>query len=218
MEFLRKRLSYSPELKIIERINDQSTHCVSAVKELVKAIELVMCHNDAEQSISSVKRSESKADDVRRDIVKQLAKGVLPPLSKEDLMRLAWQQDKVADWAKESAAILSILNTEKLPETLKNAFILLARLAEEATVVLNGVIVTLQKDYRKALEECLEVEECESKIDDQYQETLRILTQYELDPVTLVLSNELARNIENIGDNAEDTSDLVKVIAINAFS
>jgi predicted phosphate transport protein (TIGR00153 family) len=218
MEFLRERLSYSPELRIIERINDQSTHCVSAVGELVKAIELVMISKDAGVHINSVNIEEEEADKVRRDIVEQLAKGVLPPLSKEDLMRLTWQQDKVAGWAKESAAVLCLLPAEKLPVDLKNTFIILARLAEEAALLLKGVIETLQSDYKKALEECLEVEECESRIDEQYQKTLRILTQYELDTVTLVLSNELARNIENIGDSAEDTSDLVKIIAINAFS
>jgi hypothetical protein len=218
MEFLRKRLSYSPELKILKRVNDQSELCVSAVVELVKAVKLIMSGNEGEQHINAVILKEGQSDEVRRDIVERLAKGVLPPLHKEDLMRLAWQLDKVAGWAKESVAILVLLNPEELPMELKKALITLAQLAEETAVVLNEVIITLQTDHKNALEACLEVGRCESKVDDQYQKTLRILTQYKLDPVSLVMSKELARNIENIGDSAEDTSDLVKIIAINAFS
>jgi predicted phosphate transport protein (TIGR00153 family) len=218
MEFIKRKLSYSPELEILEKINEQSTYCASAVGELVKAIELIMHDEDAGKNIESVIKKEGKADEVRRSIVKQLAKGILPPLSKEDFIRLTTEQDKVANWAKESAEILRLINSGKLSADLKKAFKVLAQIAEEAALTLTRVIYTLQEDAEKALEMCLEVEEYESKIDDQYIKTLRILTQHELDPATLVLSNELARNIENIGDSTEDTSDIVKQIAINAFS
>jgi predicted phosphate transport protein (TIGR00153 family) len=218
MEFLKRRLSNSPELEIIERINEQSELCASAVEELVEAMKQVMSGNESEQYIKSVIQKETKSDELRRGIVERLAKGVLPPLQKEDLMRLTWQLDKVANWSKESTAILILLTPEKLPKELKNALITLGQLAKETAFTLNDVIVTLQTDHREALKACLEVERSESNVDTQYQKTLKILTRSKLDPVSLVMSNELARNIENIGDSAEDTSDLVKIIAINAFN
>ncbi|MFW6111375.1 MAG: DUF47 domain-containing protein, partial [Thermoproteota archaeon] len=171
MEFIKKKLNYSPELEILEKINEHATYCTSAVKELVKAIDLVMRDRDDGADFESVSEKEERADEIRRDIVKRLAKGILPPLSKEDFIRLTLALDKVANYAKESAEMLQLVNSEKLPADLKKAFIVFAQLAEKAASVLTSVICVLQEDTEKALERCLEVEECESKVDDQYLKT-----------------------------------------------
>jgi len=218
MKILGFSIGSAPEIKILERLEEHLSCCVKANTELAKAIEFKMSGEDAQNNINRVIELEEEADDIRRDIVRKLAEGVLPPMNKEDLMRFAWRQDKVGNWAKESAEMLRLVRTDSFSHELKESFLELAQRNVEAARSLQDVLNYLSKDWKMAIEKCKVVEDKETDIDMQYQRTLEILFYSELKLGEKMAANELAKNLENIGDNCEDTSDLMKVVAVSTFS
>lgn len=218
MKILGFRIGSAPEIRILEGLEEHLSCCVEANVELEKGIELKMSGERAVDSINRVIEIEEKADNIRRDIVRNLAEGVLPPMNKEDLMRLAWRQDKVCNWAKESAEMLKKVKTDGLSEELKDAFIELTNRNVEAARALQDVLRYLNRDWKKAIEKCKIVENKETEIDMQFQRTLEILFNSDLSTGVKLAVNELAKNLENIGDNCGDTSDLMKVVAVSTFS
>jgi len=217
MEILGFKLWESPEVKILREIDEHMNLCLKATEKLLEAVECTFLGRDAEKSIKKVTIIEANADDIRRGIVRELSEGILPPMNKEDLIRLTWKQDKVANWAKESAEILRLLKESELSEELVEAFVELATLNIEAVRALQDVLKLLFDDWKQAVEKCKVVEDKETDIDLQYQRTLELLMKSDLDAGTLMIANELARTLENLGDDCEDTSDLMKVVAISTF-
>ena len=217
MEILGFKLWESPEVKILREIDEHMNLCLKATEKLLEAVEGTFLGRDAEKSIKKVTIIEANADDIRRGIVRELSEGILPPMNKEDLIRLTWKQDKVANWAKESAEILRLLKESELSEELVEAFVELATLNIEGVRALQDVLKLLFDDWKQAVEKCKVVEDKETDIDLQYQRTLELLMKSNLDAGTLMIANELARTLENLGDDCEDTSDLMKVVAISTF-
>jgi len=217
MEILGFKLWESPEVKILKEIDEHMNLCLKATEKLLEAVECTFLGRDAEKSIKKVTIIEANADDIRRGIVRELSEGILPPMNKEDLIRLTWKQDKVANWAKESAEILRLLKESELSEELVEAFVELATLNIEGVRALQDVLKLLFDDWKQAVEKCKVVEDKETDIDLQYQRTLELLMKSNLDAGTLMIANELARTLENLGDDCEDTSDLMKVVAISTF-
>lgn len=123
-DFLRKK---SPEIQILDLLEEQLSICISATRQLVKAIENVWLKEDSRGDyFERISDLESQADEVRREIVKKLAEGVLPPFNKEDLLTLAWRQDMIGDWSKESSDLLRIVPGDELTLDLKESFLQLA--------------------------------------------------------------------------------------------
>lgn len=79
------------------------------------------------------------------------------------------------------------------------------------------VLKLLYQDWRKAIDKCSEVEQLESEIDELYISILEALFQSDLKPQTLFLANEVARTLENLGDSCEDTSDVMKIVAVSTY-
>jgi len=217
MKILGFKLWESPEVEILKKIDKHMSLCLNATEKLLNAVEHALSGDDAERSIKEVTELEKKADDVRRNIVRELAEGILPPMNKEDLIRLTWKQDKVANWAKESGETLRLLKGRNLPRELIEAFLELSTLNIECARSLQDVLKILFEDWEKAVDKCKVVEDKETDIDIQYQKTLKILIESDLDASTMLIAKELARNLENLGDDCEDASDLMKVVAISTF-
>lgn len=217
LELFRRK---PPEIKILDLLDKHLAQCVSANDHLLLAMETKLAGNmeETRQHIASSARSEGKADTIRREIINELAEGILPPLNKEDMMELVYQLDEVADWSKEAGRILDIIDMSLVPENLRTLLSEQTKLANLCTKSLNKVVKYLYTDHEKALDECNQVEIIEHQMDDKYIEILNGIYSEAPEPRLIFMLKELAHTIEMTGDSCEDTADLIRVVVVSTFS
>ncbi len=160
--------------------------------------------------------AEHQADLIRRELLNQLAEGILLPPDREDLIHFAKRMDNIADHANASAKLLEFLDKmlpngipTKLYEFVKTALLATNRLAE--------AIDAMTGDKKKVLGLCTEVELLEEQGDEQKKELMGIILKSNLDAGTIILVHDLIGTIEATCDRAEDSADLVRVFAVKSF-
>ncbi|MBS7658193.1 MAG: DUF47 family protein [Candidatus Bathyarchaeia archaeon] len=190
----------------------------NSVKELHEGIKAKL-DGRGEESIIHLKKAgqlEEEADVKRRVELKELAKGVLPPLSREDLMKLTDSLDRIADGAKMTAKLALLISFNDLPKEIKDELFNLSSLAVECAKKLVDALLWMNKDFNVTLSLTDNVEKIEEDSDEKYDLIRRLLYNSELKPAQLVFINELARGLETITDWCEDTGDLARIIIVTA--
>jgi predicted phosphate transport protein (TIGR00153 family) len=218
MGFLKIKLRTPPEEKVLNLIEKHLSFCVSASEELGEAAKAKI--NKEQTWMPHLERlydSEEKADSVRRELVGVLAAGILPPLSKGDLMQLTAKLDMVADWSKEAGRILEILPVEDLPHDMGRVFVSLVEETGRCVHALSTAIDSLYTDHEKSLEQCDRVEEIEHLVDSIFIESMKTLFESEMSPQFLLLLNTLVNDFEMVSDTCEDTADMIRVVIISTF-
>jgi predicted phosphate transport protein (TIGR00153 family) len=208
-----------PEMKVLDLIEKHQSLSLLAADNLKRAIEEKMAGNEEScmNYIKKLNNAEEKADNVRRDIEKELASGILPPLSRADMARLTERLDHVPDWCKQTGRICEIISAEKLPENVKEVLLETTQMTNRCVHSLTNVVKLLYTNHELALDACNTVEILEHEIDNLYIETLRKFYESDLESSTLLLVNELAESLEMIGDSCEDAADLIRVVVVSTF-
>lgn len=204
-----------------------------SVAEVAKKLENLIIAFFSERDIEKAEKLgrelsvlETKADKGRRDFMRILHEGAFMPAFRGDLARLAEQLDGIADTAE--GAMRSILLREKLRHAIRKAekrntklkelrarFIKMAKLTTETIGLLKRSVELLSTDIDASLKKSQEVDELEHEVDTIEQGLLSDLYEHEkyFDPVTVLQLVDLIHRLGNISDRAEDTSDLIEIIA-----
>ena len=165
-----------------------------------------------------VVKYEEEADSVRRKIVEELARGILPPLSREDFIRLVERMDMVADWAKDIARILRIIPREQLLGLCKECLLIFLKYIRVTSIVLRKAVESMNKDFEKTLRYLNLIEKLEERADDSYLNCLKELEKtVGEETANVLLLEKLIEDLENLEDACEDTSDVIKVIIIRSL-
>jgi len=210
------------ELRVLDLLKRHAELCALTVEQLREAFNALR-RGDVAKSRSALEelfKTEEEADGVRREIAGELAKEVLPPLYREDMMQLIERVDLVADWAKDVGRILTILLERKeagrlLCEACRPCGPMVEKLVE-CVKALRQCLEALLYDVEKAIELCYEVERVEEEIDSLYVRALGLLYASGLPANETLLLYDLVKSIEETADLCEDASDVVKVIAIRS--
>jgi predicted phosphate transport protein (TIGR00153 family) len=158
--------------------------------------------------------TEHEADVIRRDIMVKLYHGLLHPLERQDLSRLLGSMDDVADQA-EGASRIAIL-FDQSPGFCKDELMLFTDLLQRATGQLARSLEMLSSgQVDKALEACTQVEILEEEGDRLKHDIMKKLFSSELPANLLLLLYILVESMENTIDRAEDSADLVRVLAVS---
>ncbi len=224
MDFLRKIISKiwsSPEEKIVNLTVNHAKLCYQTVDAFTKVMK-EYCEGDSEKAktyLAQVHSYEEEADGVRRKIIEELARGALPPLSREDFVRLAERMDLIADWAKEAARLLSVIPHEDICQGLTSECLELVALTEISAKALYDAVSAMMTDFKKSLELVHEVETIEEKGDELYVKCLSKLEERERGCIGVpdMLIGKLIETFENILDACEEVGDLIKIIVIRAL-
>ena len=206
-----RKIYTSPEVLIYERIVEHSKTCVESVRMLKEAI-----HNyessGYSRSLSEVYNYERKADGIRREILELLSKSGLPPVTRQDFIRLVERMDLIADYAKEVARILTILQGKKVDEVILDHMAKLSNAAFEASQTLHEAVSLLRRSYSESLNRVMRVEEIEDEGDTLYINALRALSEVEVRHS--ILLERAIEDLEMCIDACEDTSDVLEEIII----
>lgn len=215
LDFLKRK---PPEVEILELLEKHLKLCVEATNKLSIALDLKLMENkESEQQIREIKKTEEEADYLRREITGKLAHGILPPISKEDMMQLVKLLDQVIDWTDESARVLRILEVENIPINIRKLLVEQQKICNQCVHALQDTTLTLYHDYDKALDKCNLVEMLEHELDNTYHKLQEALYLSPLSVNDSLLIKQLADNLEEVGDSCENTADLIRVVIVTAF-
>jgi len=204
---------------VLEMVEKHLELTQNAAISLHKMVEVAAESNQEMGStiFMDVSRFEREADELRRNMVRELTEGEMYPEERDDLMELVRAVDQIADWSKEAGRILRTIPFEKTPDSIKTATLNMAKANIDCVDVLKQSIEALPKNPSKALSLADEVEMLEETIDDLYGEVRFHFANEdfpEFSMGSLILMNEFFDAIETVADWCENTADIVRAIAV----
>jgi predicted phosphate transport protein (TIGR00153 family) len=205
-------------ITVINMVQEHLTITKNAVEELYNMV-CEACEGEADKRelYNKIADLEKRADQIRRDMVDELAKREIFPTEREDLMELVRAVDWIADWARESGRILLLLPFKTFPEEMKISTSNMCKTNVSCVTALTDSIEVLSSDVAKAIELSNYVEILEEEIDEQYgicRKHLADLDYPEYEVGTLILLNEFLDSVEKIADWCENTTDIVRAVGV----
>ncbi len=190
---------------------------MSAVEDLERAVKAAASNDEKKmkESIDRVTRAEKEADKLRRDDMRELARGELPPHDREDLMHLMKRIDMVADWSRESTRILNVIPPKDIPDNLKRAVVEMMSGARKCAVALRKSVSRMTKKPEEALKAADAVERLEEEVDALHENARKQLAkETEMNVGVAIMLNELLEAIETVADWCENVCDQVRIIIV----
>ena len=222
MKTLESWLKSRRKVLAIEMVRSHSKANVTAMEQLSRCIDYATTGNmeELKRSFSVLQQKEKEADELKRKIIAELAKGDLPPTEREDLMRLARSIDQVIDWINETGRILVEFDLKSVPGEIKS-------LVEEMVGVIHSCVVKLdesvehlsERRFADALKAADEVERLEEQMDELYgrgRNQMNKLTVSVIEIGPAILLGQFIDSLENITDRSESTADEVRIISVLA--
>jgi len=168
------------------------------------------------QAIENVRASEHQADLLRSKMINELSEGMLLPPDREDLMRFVKTLDKIADWTNGAARLLGFIEAN-LPENVLKEISQGTDLIVSSISKLREAIVALTKnELKNAIVLSGQIDQLEHEADDQKKMMIGTIIHANLEPVSLLLTYQLAEYLEGVTDKIEDCADFIKVLAIKS--
>ncbi len=205
------------ETKVITMMQQHLATTISAVEDLERAVKAAADNDEKKmkESIARVTSAEKEADKLRRDDMRELARGELPPVDREDLMHLMKRIDMVADWSRESTRILSVISAKDIPDNLKKAMVKMMRGTKECATALRKSVTRMTEKPEEALKGADEVERLEEEVDTLYENARKqLVKETEMKVGVAIMLNQLLDAIETVADSCENVCDQVRIIVV----
>ncbi len=173
---------------------------------------------ELQKGFELLEQKEHEADNMRRRIIEELARGELPSDDRAGLMRLGRQLDWITDWAHEASRILVMFDLSQMPKAIQDILLEMCSTATQAT---SRVADTVQKlidgDLDASLKASDEVERLEEKVDGLHQKSRGILKDIKTNGInvgSIILLSQFLEAVENTADRCEDACDQARVMAV----
>ncbi|RLI04407.1 hypothetical protein DRO26_04650 [Candidatus Bathyarchaeota archaeon] len=214
-------LGREKEKKILELCKNHIERVICVVKEMHKTFHAFgeLNQEKVEENFKEVFRCEREADEIKRNILEELSKGLFHPINREEIIRLLLTADDIASYAKAASRKLLFIPPKSLTKSLREVLMVfsdnLLKIAEEV----NSAFQLLIKDPRQAVQASHKVENLEEKIDDFRVESIipEFLSWCDTSKsisLCLILK-EIIDGMENLADKCEDVADVIRGIAIS---
>jgi predicted phosphate transport protein (TIGR00153 family) len=208
-------LGKAKEETVLEMIRIYIDKVVTVVNNLPEVVNSYVEEkfDQTEKEVQEMIALEKEADEMKRLILNELSRGGIYPVNREDLLSLVRSLDEIANMAV-GAAYRILLRKFKLSEEMKQNLLELAR--EDVVIVkkLRESLLAMRPSMRKAIELSHAVEEIEEKADAIYRVLYKNLFEMETDFKTFNQLREIIVRLEEIADKAEETAEIVRLIAI----
>jgi hypothetical protein len=166
-----------------------------------------------ERSAGDIDALESRADDMKREILTGLMSRGFIPISRADLYRLVTGLDKIANFATGAADRIVMRTFHLSPEINK----LLEEMAEvdlRAVRKLRDAILQMRTSVSDAALTAEEVDRIESEADDLYVKIYSILFEMDTDFKTFHQLKAIIERLEEVADRAADCAETIRLIAV----
>ena len=219
LEWFRNRR----EAKVIRTIKEHAKKAYNCVVQFKDSLNLFFEGDlkGAMSSIQKVSQIEHECDDLRRQVLYELAKGEISPKVRNDLAHLIGRLDNVANAANAAARRLSILKPEFAGKIKDLILEMIDKSIMGAETLRNTIEIEIEGATEEVDSSVLKINQLEHEVDQVHYRLLQELNQpaYNQTPPFVALNiYELIENIERISDSCENTADFVKIINLEAVS
>jgi predicted phosphate transport protein (TIGR00153 family) len=205
------------QTKALTMMQQHLAMTVTIVEDLERAAKAWVNNDEKELKVCAdrISKAEKEADNLRREVMNELAGGELPAADREDLMHLMKRVDMVADWSQESTRIIKALPIAEVPDNLRKACIEMVEGVKECVFALRKSISRIAEKPEEALKSADEVERQEEKVDDLHEKARALLATETIKSAGIaVLINQLLEAFEMAADWCEDTCDQIRIIVV----
>ena len=177
---------------------------------------------EAKSFFQLVLDGESEADSVHRTLSMTIAEGAFFGGIREDILNLLETMDNVADSAKDAARFLeseedlddfalSLLKSDEMRQFVSNL--------QAAVGALGDLIAALELGKKELLSRIAAVEEREETADSSKDKLMKRLfkSSSNPNPVTVIQMRDFLFVADDIADYAEDSSDVILVLAAKGY-
>lgn len=199
---------WKKEQSIIDKIEgylDQVDTCRNHFRKCIEKLLLEPDDDENQAILEEVHRSESKADDLRRDIELQLYQRALIPESRGDVLGLLETMDAIPGLF-QSLCYQFLLEKIIVPEQFRERYLRLVDVNLKSYDLVRQAVLGLF--YKKEVKELTDlVDAVESDSDRIERDLIRDIFSSKLDKADKILLKEIVINTGDISDQAEIVKD-----------
>ncbi|MHB1390568.1 MAG: DUF47 domain-containing protein [Thermoleophilia bacterium] len=208
-------LGLASEHRTIDQMVEMVDLVVTITEKLVEVVKYYTADaaEAMDRSAGELDQLESRADDMKREILTEMMSGGFIPISRADLFRLVVGLDKMANYATGAADRIVMRHFHLSPEINK----LLEEMAEadlRAVRRLRDAILQMRSDMSRAAELAEEVDAIEGEVDELYVKIYSILFEMDTDFKTFHQLKAIIERLEEVADRAADNAETIRLIAI----
>ncbi len=215
---MRELRLWRKERQLIDKLDSHQAKVIESVEKLITALPEVMEGNREKinEVRSEVRRLEREADRMARDLEKDLSQRAIKRSDREDLLRLIFHFEAIADHAEAAADELHTVKFDLLQDPIKKSLIRFSKFVLQAARQLLEAARMFEKNNQAVIELGDKVSEYEEEADEERRTLMDIISSKEPDlSIWQFFSfNKLISSLENIADTAEDAANTLRTIAI----
>lgn len=208
-------LGMASEQRTLDQTLEMTDLVVTITEKLVEVVKFFTADacEAMERSAGDMDQLESRADDMKREILTGLMARGFIPISRADLYRLVTGLDKIANFATGAADRIVMRQFHLSPELNR----LLEEMAEtdlRAVRKLRDAVMQMRANMSQAAETAQEVDAIEGEVDDIYVKIYSILFEMDTDFKTFHQLKAIIERLEEVADRAADCAETLRLIAI----
>lgn len=155
---------------------------------------------------------EHVADNIKHEMMKELARAFITPIEREDIILLAQEIDDVTDAIEDVLLHLYMFNIQTIrPETLK-----FTALIEKCCIALKVAVEALPNFKKPELlsQSIVEVNGFEEMGDSMYKDAMHTLYKEVIDPIEVMSWSRMFNCLEKCCDTCEHVADALETIVM----
>ncbi len=166
------------------------------------------------QVSKEVRKTESKADDLCKQIERAMLSGAMLPAFREDYIGLLESLDRVANRAEDVAQTVRLVRPD-IPEPIRSAFSEVAALTVEQWQPVPDMVRGLLEGRSGLIDEADFLDKKEGEIDKIQRSTTRIIFRdLDIELAHKMLIKQLLDEVCHVSDQIENVGDNISLIAI----
>ena len=203
------------EKRIQELLNGYLRQVTSSLESLKAVFPRCLDGTQARQDDLSnpVHKLESVADDMRRDLERELFAGKLLPQSRAELLAIVEATDTIPNVA-ENIVEFFVVQRVEVPPDLRADVQELLRKTLEACAGMTEAVSVLLRDLDHIRELARDVDRLESECDRLERRLLRRIFDLDLELARKLHLRDLVRTIAGLADQAENVADMAQWMAL----
>ena len=187
--------------------------CVTELGNAMRNME-VGDHPAAKKAIERLYVSEHEADAKEEVLCNQMSIGELSPQDREDFMHFVKKTDSIANWCKEAAIHLQLVEDTGtvIPRGIWEMFsAAVSDLESEVNGLMNAI--RLLDSNSEGLSECIDgVKAQERRIDEAYMKITRAILMSDMDYRSMMMSTKVLEAVEQAADTCKGCAETINIL------
>ncbi len=186
---------------------------VSESSLLIESMQAFTTASEFSEPMNRMHDFENQGDNVNHDIFHSAAIDFMPPFDREDVVQLAQALDNVLDCIDDVLGHMYMYDIHMMPDDA----VKFAELILESTKALNKLMEEFHtfKKNKKVIQLVVDINSCEERADQLYQQTIRRLhTKNNSEFMHVLVWSRIYERMEKCCDATEHAADIVSTIML----